>query len=71
MPGYDNIMVRKGKTARKEGSPMKYILWKVTENTFEEVARFYYKDLADATCALASMFGDRYEVTPVNETPVW
>ena len=50
---------------------MNYILWKVTENTFEEVARFYYKDLADATCALASMLGDRYEVTPANETPVW
>ena len=64
-------MMRKGKTARKEGKIMNYILWKVTENTFEEVARFYYKDLADATCALASMLGDRYEVTLANETPVW
>ena len=50
---------------------MKYIMWKVTAENFEEVAYFADIELAKSCCALASLLGDRYEVTKIGETPVW
>lgn len=50
---------------------MNYKVWKVTAEDFVEVAQFVDKEDANMFRALAGMLGDRYEVTKMNETPVW
>lgn len=50
---------------------MKYSVWHVTDEDFVEVAQFAEKEMANSFRALASMLGDRYEVTKIGETPVW
>lgn len=58
-------------TTRKEGIKMKYSVWHVTDKDFVEVARFADEEMANSFRALASLLGDRYEVTKVGETPIW
>jgi len=50
---------------------MKYSVWHITAEDFVEVAQFADKGMARSFCALASMLGDRYEVTKIGETPIW
>ena len=50
---------------------MKYSVWYVTKEDFVEVAQFVEEETANSFRALASMLGDRYEVTKIGETPVW
>lgn len=50
---------------------MKYSVWHVTEDNFVEIARFADEGMAQSFRALASLLGDRYEVTKIGETPIW
>ena len=47
---------------------MKYIVWEVTAENFEEVARFANESLANT---FAEMLGNKYQVTKIGETPIW
>ena len=50
---------------------MKYSVWHVTNKDFVEVAQFADEEMANSFRALASLLGDRYEVTKIGETPIW
>ncbi len=50
---------------------MKYSVWHVTDEDFVEVAQFVNEEMAQSFRALASLLGDRYEITKVGETPIW
>lgn len=51
---------------------MNYKVWKVTDENFVEIAQFAEEGDAYSFSALMRMLGDdRYEVTKMNETPVW
>ena len=54
---------------------MKYIVWWITEENFEEEARFESRGFADMFANMlnskAVEGGVRYEVTKAGETPVW
>lgn len=50
---------------------MKYSVWHVTAEDFVEIAQFADLEMAQSFRALASMLGDRYEVTKIGETPIW
>lgn len=50
---------------------MKYIVWKVTAQNFEEIAQFVSFEMAKAFRDLWSLGEDGYEITKAGETPVW
>ena len=53
---------------------MKYIVWKVTDKNFTEVAHFEDAGLAQSFVEFANStarIGTRYEITLKGTTPVW
>ena len=50
---------------------MNYKVWKITDEDFVEIAQFVKKEDAYSFRALMGALGDRYEVTKMNEMPVW
>lgn len=50
---------------------MNYSVWHVTDEDFVEIAQFATLEMAQSFRALASLLGERYEVTKIGDTPIW
>lgn len=68
---YNKTVERETTKDERKVKKMKYSVWHVTDEDFVEVAQFVDKEMAQSFRALASLLGDRYEITKVGETPIW